>query len=547
MKVDISKLEGLELYQKPKKKSSCIIKKLKLSKTLIKKLKWKVQLPRCSIKNLMQMPRWQLEGIFVTGFVTVICGLCFVAFLNIRPPDKETYMSSTTYAGEFYTKAKNEDVVKITYMNLTDESVESYQAEMIPDDIQIEIQDEAIQDEAIQDEVIQNGAIPDDEVIQAIPNEDTQYEAIPEDEDIQVIPDDEDIQYEAIPDDEDIQTISNEDIQNQEEVVQNKDVQNEIHDKSILKDIQNNKESSTVSQNKISTVSQNEIGDDTSALIMANVETYLNVRSEASADAEKVGVLYKDCGGTILEQKDEWTKIESGDVVGWAMNDYLLFDEDAQELADEVGGLVATVETPALNVRQTPGTELSPLGRITENDEIEVIKIVDDDWAEVSFHDDIGYVSTNYVNVKFQVGKGETLEAIKERKETAAKEKSAENQVFTGNASDLEMLATIIYCEAGNQPYEGKVAVGNVVINRVNSSRFPNTINEVIRAKSQFSPVGESKYDRALGSGKVTESCYNAARDAMAGINYVGDAKYFKNPAIAGAHAGITIGDHVFW
>ena len=64
-----------------------------------------------------------------------------------------------------------------------------------------------------------------------------------------------------------------------------------------------------------------------SDLVMANVSKTLNVRTEPSESAEKAGVLYKDCGGRILDQKDGWTKIQSGDLVGWADNKYLLFGD----------------------------------------------------------------------------------------------------------------------------------------------------------------------------------------------------------------------------
>ena len=53
-------------------------------------------------------------------------------------------------------------------------------------------------------------------------------------------------------------------------------------------------------------------------LVMANVQNALNVRSEANEEADKVGMLYKDCGGTILERKDGWTKLQSGNIIGWA-------------------------------------------------------------------------------------------------------------------------------------------------------------------------------------------------------------------------------------
>ena len=50
-------------------------------------------------------------------------------------------------------------------------------------------------------------------------------------------------------------------------------------------------------------------------------------------DSEKVGVLYKDCGGDILQRQDSWTKIQSGDVTGWVSDDYLYFGEEAQKEA----------------------------------------------------------------------------------------------------------------------------------------------------------------------------------------------------------------------
>ena len=82
---------------------------------------------------------------------------------------------------------------------------------------------------------------------------------------------------------------------------------------------------------------------------------------------------------------------------------------------------------------------------------------------------------------------------------------------------DLYLLANIIYCEAGCEPYIGKVAVGNVVMNRVKSDRQPDTIKGVIYAKGQFSPVRNGSLDRALRNGSADESCYQAALDALSG------------------------------
>ena len=78
-----------------------------------------------------------------------------------------------------------------------------------------------------------------------------------------------------------------------------------------------------------------------SGLVMANVRDAVNVRSDASEEASKVGKLYKDCGGTILERKDGWTKIQSGTLIGWAKDEYLLFGDDARALANDVGRMIA--------------------------------------------------------------------------------------------------------------------------------------------------------------------------------------------------------------
>lgn len=116
---------------------------------------------------------------------------------------------------------------------------------------------------------------------------------------------------------------------------------------------------------------------------------------------------------------------------------------------------------------------------------------------------------------------------------------------ITFASGDIDLLAAIIYCEAGNQPYIGQVAVGNVVMNRVKSSVFPNTILEVIYQNRQFSPVGSGRFAIALANHKATQSCYAAAQDAMAGSAPVGNCLFFRTP-IPGL-TGIQIGGHIFY
>lgn len=110
---------------------------------------------------------------------------------------------------------------------------------------------------------------------------------------------------------------------------------------------------------------------------------------------------------------------------------------------------------------------------------------------------------------------------------------------------DLYLLANLIYCEAGAEPYDGKVAVGSVVINRVLSSTYPDTVVGVIYQSRQFSPVASGRLELALAAGKATPACYQAAEEAMSGVTNVGNCVYFRTP-VEGLE-GINIGGHVFY
>lgn len=111
--------------------------------------------------------------------------------------------------------------------------------------------------------------------------------------------------------------------------------------------------------------------------------------------------------------------------------------------------------------------------------------------------------------------------------------------------SDRYLLANLIYCEAGGEPYAGQLAVGAVVINRVLSSVYPDTITGVIYQRKQFSPVASGRLAIALNDNKATARCYQAADEAMSGVTNVGDCVYFRTP-IEGL-TGISIGGHIFY
>lgn len=120
---------------------------------------------------------------------------------------------------------------------------------------------------------------------------------------------------------------------------------------------------------------------------------------------------------------------------------------------------------------------------------------------------------------------------------------SADSSADSASEGDLELLSTIIYCEAGNQSYEGQLAVGSVILNRVASSSFPNSISGVIYESGQFSPVASGRFAHALAAG-LGSRCESAAREVLNGRRNV-DCLYFR--VDTGGIDGIVIGDHVFY
>ncbi|MDO4616403.1 MAG: cell wall hydrolase [Lachnospiraceae bacterium] len=140
-------------------------------------------------------------------------------------------------------------------------------------------------------------------------------------------------------------------------------------------------------------------------------------------------------------------------------------------------------------------------------------------------------------------------QTMKEVTEAAAAEAAALKELGLSadarvkvTADELDLLAAIIYCEAGGEEITGKVAVGAVVLNRVLSTEFENTIAEVIYAPGQFTPAMTGLLDQVLAEG-VNEECYAAARAALNGENPVEGCLYFNS----GSGSGIQIGNQHFY
>ena len=155
----------------------------------------------------------------------------------------------------------------------------------------------------------------------------------------------------------------------------------------------------------------------------------------------------------------------------------------------------------------------------------------------------------------------ESLESLerKKREEEEAQRRAAASNVTTNtsgiplgsppatvtSASDVQLLAAIIECEAGGESYEGKIAVGNVVMNRVASNRYPNNIADVLYQRSQFTPVTSGRFVLVLSRG-ANGACTQAAQDVLSGKRVV-NTEIYHFCRVNGYTTVITIGNHVFY
>lgn len=227
---------------------------------------------------------------------------------------------------------------------------------------------------------------------------------------------------------------------------------------------------------------------------LANVESEADVFAEAADGSQTVGKMYTNTILAVEERGEEWSKVSSGSVTGYVKNEMLAFGSAAVERAKSID-----MSNP------------------------QDAKTLEEIAAEEAAR------------------KAAEEEARRKAEEEAAAAAAVQSSSYSASADDQTLLAAIIYCEAGNQPHDGKVGVGAVILNRVRSGSFPNSIREVIYQRGQFGPAITGKLDRVLASGNIPGECYQAASDALAGYNPIGDALYFGN-----GNYGQLIGDHYF-
>lgn len=299
-----------------------------------------------------------------------------------------------------------------------------------------------------------------------------------------------------------------------------------------------------------------------STRLMANVDDYANIRSDASADSELVGKLYKGDAAEILEQGDEWTKISSGSVEGYVKNEYVAFGDDAQAIAEEEGTWTATSTTGGLRIRTDASADASVAAAAEEGQELEIDTSAEpvEGWTAVVYNDQTCYVSSEYVNRELVLGEAisieeeqaelkaqqeaEAAEAAKKASQKSTTASTTQGAGVAASCDDTTLLAALIQCEAGSESYEGQVAVGACVINRVNSGSYAGSISGVIYQSGQFTPASSGKLASVLSSGNISSSCYSAAQAAISGTSNIGSATSFGR---TGSASGTVIGNHVFY
>lgn len=305
------------------------------------------------------------------------------------------------------------------------------------------------------------------------------------------------------------------------------------------------------------------------AKLMPNVESYLNIRAEANEESEVLGKLYKGAAADILERGEEWSKITSGSVEGYVKNEYCVFDAEAEDMANELGTVYATATVGGLRVRAEASTaeETAVVNVLEEGKKIKVDTTTEapEGWVAVLYKDQTAYVSAEYVTVELELGKAISIEeeraAIKKAQEEKAAQEAAkkaakkssgqtssngttQKDAVAASYDDVTLLGALIQCEAGGECYEGQVAVGAVVMNRLRSGYGGGSIYGVIYQKGQFTPASNGSLERRLANG-VSGSCLQAAQEALNGVDNVSGALFFKRAS--SGHEGIVIGNHVFY
>ena len=337
-----------------------------------------------------------------------------------------------------------------------------------------------------------------------------------------------------------------------------------------------------------------------SGIGVIDAKDMLDIHAEANTASAVIGQVMEDGHVAILAKYNDWVQIQAGEIAGWVPAENLVETEISNEEAVAANEQVIAERTGATasedeffaeeEVQQDETAALQAEASEAAQNEIEEVQAAEEAArleaeaqakaaaeeaarleAEAQAAAEEAARLEAEVQAKAAAEEAARLEAEAQAKaaeeaarlEAEAQAKAAAEeaariaeeaqqaalaaqaaQTAAISAEELKLLANIIYCEAGSESYVGKVAVGNVIMNRVKSASQPNTITEVVYAKGQFSPVRNGSLQRALSSDKADAACYQAAIEALAGAQPVGGKLFFRRN---NGRSGQVIGHHVFY
>lgn len=328
-----------------------------------------------------------------------------------------------------------------------------------------------------------------------------------------------------------------------------------------------------------------------SGIGVIDAKDMLDIHAEANTASAVIGQVMEDGHVAILAKYNDWVQIQAGEIAGWVPAENLVETEISNEeavaaneqvIAERTGETASEDEFFAEEeVQQDETAALQAEASEAAQNEIEEVQAAEEaarieaEAQEKATAEEAARAEAEAkaaaeaqaaaeeaarleaeAQVKAAAEEAARLEAEAQAK--AAAEEAARiaaeaqqaalaaqaAQTAAISAEELKLLANIIYCEAGSESYVGKVAVGNVIMNRVKSASQPNTITEVVYAKGQFSPVRNGSLQRALSSDKADAACYQAAIEALAGAQPVGGKLFFRRN---NGRSGQVIGHHVFY
>ena len=323
-----------------------------------------------------------------------------------------------------------------------------------------------------------------------------------------------------------------------------------------------------------------------SGIGVIDAKDMLDIHAEANTASAVIGQVMEDGHVAILTKYNDWVQIQAGEIAGWVPAENLVETEISNEEAVAANEQVIAERTGATasedeffaeeEVQQDETAALQAEASEAAQNEIEEVQTAEEAAqleaeAQAKAAEEAARLEAE-AQAKAAAEEAARLEAEAQAKaaaeeaarlEAEAQAKAAAEeaarlaaeaqqaalaaqaaQTAAVSAEELKLLANIIYCEAGSESYVGKVAVGNVIMNRVKSASQPNTITEVVYAKGQFSPVRNGSLQRALSSDKADAACYQAAIEALAGAQPVGGKLFFRRN---NGRSGQVIGHHVFY